>query len=205
MEKQSYDICVATIIVGNDSNSVIRDLVYQYTASVGSGIGACEFELEITDPDNPLLLFDYKLAPYEYTQVRESQRLCFEYCRFPNNLTKLLTACRDHNGYRAVLDYRDENGPCLLLQQTTKFSLLKHLKLPLVPANDERIKAYVCKEAKRFKASYEAALEEIAELQQELRAAKNETRGKYNDLKAEYARMMEEHRAEIENMRSMYE
>jgi hypothetical protein len=116
-----------------------------------------------------------------------------------------LRACREQNGYRATIDHRSQNALCLLLQQTTKFSLLDHLRLPLVPANDERIKGYISNEAKRFKAAYEASLEEINHLQQELETANNETGGKYSDLKREFAGVIEEHDREIEVLSAKYE
>jgi chromosome segregation ATPase len=205
MSSQEYDILVPTILIGEESNSIIRDLVYRYTVGLGSGISSRDFELEITDPGNPLLLFDYKLSPHEFPSVREDQRLCFEYNRFPNNLTKLLSACREHDGYRAVIDHRVQDGPCLLLQQTTKFSLLEHLRLPLVPASDERIKGYISSEAKRFKAAYEACLQEVAQLQEELQAATSDTHGRYNALKAELARLLEQHSEELEALCAKYE
>jgi hypothetical protein len=66
---QDFDICVPTILVGEESNSIIRDLIYRYTVSLGSGTTAIAFTLEITYPSNPLLLFDYQLQPYEYPSI----------------------------------------------------------------------------------------------------------------------------------------
>jgi chromosome segregation ATPase len=202
---QEFDLCVPTVLIRSDSNSVVRDLIYRYTVALGSGTSTRPFELEITDPGDPLLLFDYKIAPDEFPAVREDQRLCFEYSRFPNNLTKLLNACRDHDGYRAVIDIRSVKEPYLFLQQTTKFSMLEHLTLPLVPASDDRIRQYMCSEVQRFKGSYEAALEEIARLQEELQEAISATHGRYNDLKVLVGRLREEHSQEVEGLCAKYE
>jgi chromosome segregation ATPase len=162
---------VPTSVISEDSNAIVHNLVYQYSGCVGSGSSAQDFILQITDPENPLLLFDYKLTPFEFPGLREGQQLLCEFSRFPDSLSALFDSCNSDDDFKAVIDQRIQNGPCLLLQEVTNFSLITHLKLPLVPAGDARLKEHLSREVVRFKAAFLEAQEEIETLRRELGAA----------------------------------
>jgi chromosome segregation ATPase len=170
------EVQLATTITSEDSNSVIHNLVYRYSATVGTGAGCQDFDLQITDPDDPLLLFDYKLAPSEFSSCKEAQQLICEFSSFPDFLTEKLTDCLEHHQHQALIDQRSESGPYLILQEKGRFRLLTHLQLPLVPASDARLKTYISREAKRFKAELIASQEEVAQLRAELESKTDHAR-----------------------------
>jgi predicted nucleic acid-binding Zn-ribbon protein len=151
------------------------------------------------------LLFDYRVSASEFPALREEQQLCFEFSRLPNSVTRLLATCQEHDGFRAVLDERHANRSFLQLQQTTKFSLITHLKLPLVAASDDRLKSYLSDEAKRFKAAFEMSVEEVEKLRNELSCAAEDGNARSVKWKREIDRIRQEHNAEMEAMRRKFE
>lgn len=181
---------VPTKIMAEYSNTIVRNLVYEYSDFVGAGGGATSFQLQITDPDNPLFLFDFEMDLRDFAKLRDEQKLLCEFGLFPRTLAGLLQECTDDDNYRAVLNQDSPDGPVLLLQQITKFSLITHLKLILVRADDERLKEYLSGRVKFFKAAYEKSQEEIAELHESM-AGEADTRKKDKD---DFARLFENER-----------
>jgi hypothetical protein len=196
---------VATSIIGEDSNAIVHDLIYHYSSFLGSNSTAHDFVMQITDPQNPLLLFDYKISSYEFPQLRESQQLLCEYACFPRSLTNLLDHCNRAEDFKAVIDQRLSNGPCLLLQQITKFSLITHLKLPLVPANESRLNEYLSSEVHRFKEAFEASQAEIVNLQGQMDVAEERAKRRHRRLEDRLAQQECEYSAQMEALKERCE
>ena len=203
--ENKQEVQVATTIIGEDSGMIMHELVYQYSVCVGSGTGCMDFVLRITDPENPLLLFDYTLSPYDFSTLREQQQLFCEFATFPNSVTSLFNACNEDSEYKAVIDQRTPNGPALLLQQETKISLLTHLKLPLVPASDARLKEYLSSETKHFKAAFQAAQARIEELQRGFEKKAQETQRQYGELEQSMSERQEDFNHQLKATKDKFE
>jgi predicted nuclease with TOPRIM domain len=203
---------VSTTVISEDSNAIVHDLVYQYSGFVGSGSSSRDFILQITDPENPLLLFDYTLTPFEFPGLRAEQQLLCEFSGFPDSLNALLDSCNSDDHFKAVIDHGLQNGPCLMLQEVTTFSLITHLKLPLVPAGDSRLKEHLSAEVQRFKAAFLEGQEEIETLRRELatgdartaercRRVQEKARAHHQSLEEKFAQLTEKHEVDLNQQR----
>ena len=214
MFSNKEELHVRTEIVAEDTNTVVHTLSYLFTKNIGGGNTNNDFELQITDPENPLLLFDYKLSPFDFPRLKEELVLYCEFSSFPNCIHDILTDCNDKDEFKAVIDCRAQD-PLLLLQQMTKISLLTPIRLTLVPASDNRIKEYLANETKSFKAAYERTKEQLQELNEELeqtRAAADHSSNQYiqqmEDQKQKYKHQIEQMRQEqdsfVETLKSTH-
>ena len=184
------EVQVPTMIMAEFSNTIVRSLVYEYSDNVGAGGGASEFKMQITDPENPMFLYDVSLDLRQFARLRKQQKLLCEFGLFPRSLTSLFEQCNDDDDYRAVIDQDSDDGPVLLLQQMTKFSLITHLKLELIRPDDERLKEYLAGRVVFFKGAYEKSQKEIEELHENMAGAE-EMREKH---KSEFSKLLEHER-----------
>jgi chromosome segregation ATPase len=196
---------VLTTIIGEDSNSIVHELVYRYSASVGAGAGGQDFDLQITDPEDPLLLFDYKLTAAEFTSFRDDQELLCEFSAFPSFLADKLRDCVERHEQQAVIDKRSESRPYLLLQEKTRYRLLTHLKLALIPASDARLKAYLAHEARQFKAAFLDSQRQVAEMQSKLESVSDHTKKQLRRVEQRFVQQGQEYEDTVAGLQNKYE
>ena len=153
-----FEILVNTEIITTDHSSLVRSLLYQFTRDVSSK----PFKLQITDPEDPLFLFDYDLTSTKYQDIKREQFLACDFLDFPQCFFELLSINNQEPTTRkAVID--ENNKPVLMLQQNTNFRLLVHLQLQLNKASDSRLKEYLSREAKKYKKMYNEAIKSTEE------------------------------------------
>ncbi len=193
------ELHIPTEIVAEDTNTVVHTLSYLFTKKLGSGSTNNDFELQITDPENPLLLFDYKLSPFDFPRLKEELVLYCEFSSFPSCIHDILTDCNEKNDFKAVIDCRSQS-PLLLLQQMTKISLLTPIRLTLIPASDERIKEYLSNQTKNFKNAYEKTLEELQAVHEELQNSRAESEGQTNKFRNIIEEQKQKYKHQIEQL-----
>ncbi|KAH0788513.1 spindle assembly abnormal protein 6 [Histomonas meleagridis] len=196
-------ITVRTEIVQEDGTILVRDLFYLFSKTIPAG---GEFELQITDPKNPLLLFDYRLKSNEFPNLRERLQLFCEFTSFPNSLFDILSQCQSSDDYKAVIDCKNYDQPQLLLQQMTRISLLTHIRVTLIPASDARLKNHLAKETKFYKKSYEQSQEQIKKLELQIQNHTadfahelDDKEEKLNEQKLKYKEQIQQIKQEYEN------
>lgn len=200
MQPNKEELHVRTEIVSEDTNTVVHTLSYLFTRNTGSGGNSNnDFELQITDPENPLLLFDYKLSPFDFPRLKEELTLNCEFSGFPGCIHDILTECNENSEFKAVLDCKKQE-PIMRFQQMTKISLLTPVKLTLIPASDQRIKEYLSNETKFFKQQFERTVEELRSVQEAFESSKNTANGKANELKKAMENQKAKYQAELEKV-----
>ncbi|OHT14770.1 hypothetical protein TRFO_03055 [Tritrichomonas foetus] len=173
-----FEVTVHTEVIKADRNSSIRSLLYQFTRDVSSRV----FRLQITDPEDPLFLYDYELNSTKYQEVKREQYLACEFANFPQCFNELLNINNQESDTRkAVIE--ESKTPVLMLQQNTGFRLLIHLQLQLNSASDTRLKEFLSKEAKKYKALYNDAIKITNESKKVLQSEKEKYEIIINDLR----------------------
>ena len=76
--RENYEIKVITDIVAKNGGTSQRNLLYQFGFHFGSDTKG-DFQLQITDPDDPLFLFDFNLLSTNYAPLKKEQKL---FCDF---------------------------------------------------------------------------------------------------------------------------
>ena len=190
-----FDIRVKTEVISQDDNSSHRILLYEFTQSSGSGLKNGNFRLQVTDPDDPLFLFDFELSPSEFPSLKEEQKLYCEFPGFSQSVFDLFSACSETKDFKAVLDQKKFQNPVLLLQQMTRISLLTHLKLILTPANPVRLNQYLSLEVHKYKNKSNELSSEV----QGLNEAVEELKNRGNLLKEQCEKKLEENKKKFHN------
>ncbi|KAK8864077.1 Spindle assembly abnormal protein 6 [Tritrichomonas musculus] len=191
-----FEILVNTEIIKTDHSSLVRSLLYQFTRDVSSK----PFKLQITDPEDPLFLFDYDLTSIKYQEVKREQFLACDFLDFPQCFYELLSINnQEPNTRKAVID--ENNKPVLMLQQNTNFRLLVHLQLQLNMASDSRLKEFLSREAKKYKKMYNEALKSTEEANK-LRQSEKE---KYESQIAQYEQKIQSEQKKFETEKQQIE
>ena len=204
MHSNREELHVRTEIVAEDTNTIVHTLSYLFTKNLGSGNASNDFDLQITDPENPLLLFDFKLSPFDFPRLKEELVLYCEFSTFPNCIHDILTDCNEKSDFKAVIDCRSQE-PQLLLQQMTKISLLTPIRLTLIPASDKRIKEYLATQTKYFKAEYEKALEELQSVHEELQSSRIDSDEQTNKFREALEEQKQKYKKQIEQINQDHE
>ena len=216
MSDENYEIRVKTEVISKSGNAVQRDLLYVFSNQVGNGTKTSDFSLQITDPDDPLFLYDFELTAAQFQKIKKEQKLFCEFAGFPKSIYSLLNQIITSEDYKALIDEHEFELPTLMLQQVTHISLLIHLQLPLIEASDSRLKEFLSKETRFYKTTALQASQKLQEAEKEMEQQRKEYEAKIqklNDLalqkasefEAEKARMRKEFEARIEQVKSEQE
>ena len=173
-----FEVRVNTEVIKADNSVSVRSLLYQFNKDVSTRV----FRLQITDPDDPLFLYDYELSTSKYQDLKREQYIACEFINFPHCFYELLLLNNKETETRkAVID--EHNSPLLMLQQNTGFRLLIHLQLHVKLASDTRLKEYLAGEAKKYKSLYFEAKKGGDEFQKRIRNEKEKYENQILDLK----------------------
>ena len=103
--------------------------------------------IQITSPNDPLILYLLELTEIEYTKIMKEQKILINFNEFPNfllNLGKLCTGEQDQN-HTAILNLNDLPEVIFSIEEKIKFKITDLIILKLRNANDEEIKKYLSK------------------------------------------------------------
>lgn len=165
-------------------------------------------QLRVTDPADPLFLYEWHMGEVEYPRFKADQCLFVDFGRFPRTLVDLLEqCCREESGFHALL--RVEDGTARLsMFETTAFRNLPHLALELQAASEERLRRYLVSGLRRAeqRAVYlQDALNQTRELLQERTSRVDELMGQVAQLQQERSRALDavraQHQAELAEAR----
>lgn len=192
---------VPTQIINPDGTIDNHCLLYQFTGEAGAGQRCQDFIMQITDPENPLLLFDYKLSPMEYPQIRDQMHLFCEFSGFPDIVNDLLSQCLDDNNYKSVVNNSDPRKPYFQIQQSTHINLVFHMTLVLKPATDERMKEFLSKETMYYKGLTQKLETNLQKIANERKKIESENNAQYEELLDQFNQAKSEHAAEVKALK----
>lgn len=205
MSDENYEIRVKTEVIGKSGNATQRNLLYVFTSQVGGGTKSADFTLQITDPDDPLFLYDFELSAAQFQKIKKEQKLFCEFTGFPKSIYSLLNQIITSEDYKALIDEHEFELPTLMLQQVTHISLLIHIQLPLIEATDARLKEFLSKETRLYKTTALQANQKLKEAQEEIQKQKNEYDLKMQELHTKMQQQANEFEEEKIRMRHEFE
>jgi len=164
MDIPTYEIEVTTEIVGVDESSSKRVLLYEFGQTTGSGIKSGIFKLQITDPNDPLFLYDFEVSSSDFSSLKEEQKLYCEFHKFSDAVHDLLRESSELKDFKAVIDQKINRKPILLILQMTRISLLTHIRLVLEPASDARLNQFLSSEVQKYKSLSSKLTDNLSEL-----------------------------------------
>lgn len=164
--------------------------------------------LRITDPADPIFLYEWRMTEEEYPRFKADQCLFVDFGRFPRTLVDLFEQCRrEGSGFHALL--RLEDGAARLsVFETTAFRNLPHLALELQAASGERLQRYLVSSlhsAERRATRLEESMEQMRRSLDERTARVQELMGQVAQLQQERSQAAEaaraQHQAELAEVR----
>jgi spindle assembly abnormal protein 6 len=165
-------------------------------------------QLRVTDPADPLFLYEWHMAEEDYPHFKADQCLFVDFGRFPRTFVDLLEqCCRDTSGFHALL--RIEDGVARLsIFETTAFRNLPHLTLELHVASEERLRQYLVsglRQAEQQAVYLQDTLNQTRQLLEERTNRVDELMGQVAQLQQERSRALDairaQHQAELAEAR----
>ena len=103
--------------------------------------------IQITNPNDPLILYSLELSEIEYKKIMEEQKILISFEDFPNFLLDLVKLCLDENNksYSASLYLAEIPQVTFIIEEKIKFKITEHIILKLKKANDMELKKYLSK------------------------------------------------------------
>jgi chromosome segregation ATPase len=206
MGSEEYSIRAQTEVIGKDQNAVQRSLLFQFNRVGVSSAASSEFRLQITDPDDPLFLYDFESSSAQFQEMKREQKLFFDFGGFGESLKQLLAEInRNAKKYRAVIDEHQFQKPTLMFQKVTNISLLVTLQLTLAAADDSRLKEYLSREAQLYKSDLAAANAKLHESKQTIQSLKQSYEARIAEMQQAIEESRNTHDREQSKLRSSYE
>ena len=103
--------------------------------------------LQITNPNDPLILYTLILSEIEYQNIMKDQKILVNFEDFPNFLKNLAKLCSNdiNQNYKAKLEINNSPEVIFCIEEKIKFKITEHIILKLKKANDEELKKYLSK------------------------------------------------------------
>ena len=132
--------------------------------------------IQITNPNDPLILYSLKLSELEYKKIIEEQKILISFDDFPNFLLNLVKLCIDENNqsYSASLYLANIPEVTFIIQEKIKFKITEHIVLKLKKANDTELKKYLSKKYLDLKSYFLDNFNKLNEANQKNEILKNE-------------------------------
>ena len=123
-----------------------------------------KFQIEITTPHDPLVLYTLDMSEVEYHQLKNEQGLLIDFQNFTPFLINMLDTCLKNENFICVLHKKNVNEALFVIQERTKFKEINHLILNVVQANDLEVKKYLGAVMNEFKIKFEETSNSLKEL-----------------------------------------
>lgn len=198
---------VETEMRANDGNVSTRCLLYEFSMKGEKNGQSSVFYLQITDPSDPTLLYDYHLTHSEFPKVKHDLNLFCEFSNFSECFYRYLVQSKDKN-WQAIIDENHGDCPTLLVQERTDFKLVTYLSLSILSASEKRLNEYLAFEVKKYRTlhsehqvlieklnSEKKLVSESVESQVEKLKLKHEQ--EMAELKNDYVRQIEQYQSQI--------
>ena len=123
-----------------------------------------KFQIEITTPTDPLVLYTLDMSEVEYHKLKNEQGLLIDFQNFTPFLINMLDTCLKDENFVCVLHKKNVNEALFVIQERTKFKEINHLILNVVQANDLEVKKYLGAVMNEFKRKFEETSNSLKEL-----------------------------------------
>ena len=123
-----------------------------------------KFQIEITTPNDPLVLYTLDMSEVEYHQLKNEQCLLIDFQNFTPFLINMLDTCLKDENFICILHKKNVNEALFVIQERTKFKEINHLILNVTQANDLSVKKYLGALSQEYKRKYEETSNSLSEL-----------------------------------------
>ena len=123
-----------------------------------------KFQIEITTPNDPLVLYTLDMSEVEYHQLKNEQCLLIDFQNFTPFLINMLDTCLKDENFICILHKKNVNEALFVIQERTKFKEINHLILNVTQANDLAVKTYLGALSHEYKIKYEETSNALKEL-----------------------------------------
>lgn len=143
-------------IRGKEDRTKLLKLVVCYVTVV-SPVSEKSLSIQITDDDDPFMLYTLVISEVDFQAIKEQQGLLVEYDKFPQQLIKLLHLCNsDGSNYHLIVEEAvgDTFGPpetMMKIIETNQFKQLCHLCLIISIGTDAEVKKHLAVQLKLLK------------------------------------------------------
>ena len=166
--KNSNEIELYTIINKSETNSIKELLKININQHLDKK--PC-LSIQITNPNEPLFLYNFELSENEFQKFKEEQNLLINFQKFPEYVFELLSLCKNYkeDKYNCILNISEKginvvSKVFLNIEEKNQYRKLIHLSLKMKPANDIYLKKYLSILTKDYKNKYETLLKQYEEL-----------------------------------------
>ena len=123
-----------------------------------------KFQIEITTPNDPLVLYTLDMSEVEYHQLKNEQCLLIDFQNFTPFLINMLDTCLKDENFICILHKKNVNEALFVIQERTKFKEINHLILNVTQGNDLSVKKYLGALSQEYKRKYEETSDSLSEL-----------------------------------------
>ena len=143
--------------------------------------------IEVTDNDDPLLLYYLKIDEEDYQRLKKEQSLFIEFKNFSDYIYKMLNNCLKEN-FNCFIIINKNDDATMIIEEQTQFRKLNHLTLKLNSLSKKELKNHINKIMNEYKEKYEKELiknKELIENCDNLKKEKNLLEADFEKLKLE--------------------
>lgn len=123
-----------------------------------------KIQIQITNPQDPLVLYLLDISDIEFHQLKEEQCLLIDFQNFSSFFGKMMDNCQNDKNYVCILHKRNINEALLIFQERTQFKELNHLILNLMQANDNLLKKFLGNLSMQYKSKFLTTTENLEKL-----------------------------------------
>lgn len=179
--------------------------------------------LIITDLEDPLFYYKSSINESEFQQLKSQQNLLIDFQQFPFKIIEMFELCKESvnieysnnmsilkgsSNFNCVIEEKSTSiGEAdLLIQETTQFRNLTHLKLSIKIPSDTHLKKHLSTLCKEFKTKYELCLERNKILDDKLESSSNKLISIQEEIKSlEASRNLDINTLKLENDKRILE
>ena len=122
---------------------------------IATAAKAQAFEIQITHPNDPLLLYVLELSEVEFHQLKSDQSLLIDFQNFTPFVQNMIEQCITDSNFTCILHKRNATEALFVIQERTKFKEVNHLVLNVTQADDTTLKRYLGALSSEFKSKFE--------------------------------------------------
>ena len=123
-----------------------------------------KFQIQITSPHDPLILYTLDMSEVEYHQLKNEQCLLIDFQNFTPFLINMLDTCLKDENFICILHKKNVTEALFVIQERTKFKEINHLILNVAQANDTAVKKFLGALSNEFKMKFENACNSLDKL-----------------------------------------
>lgn len=216
-QENKLETIINTKIKSDKHDDWSKELSYSITLSNNV------VSLVITDNDDPLFYYKSSINESEFQQIKSQQNLLIDFQQFPFKITEMFELCKENvnmeysnnisilkgtSNFCCVIEEKSSSSgeADLMIQETTQFRNLTHLKLNIKIPSDNHLKKHLSTLSKDFKSKYELSSERIKILEEKLESATNKILSVQDEVKSlEASRNLDISTLKLESDKKMLE